>query len=213
MDPKGKASALTPPYRRDAQKGYLPSVPFPHAGPEPSGQAPRSFLKGNSFEDVHELGQRRLKVELRVNRLRKQIVLLKTSHEEISKDVGLLMEFMRDFIGHERSGLTSHKDIMDMIRRADLRFREIDQHVAQVGDNATQITRVATVLDEMVQGNRYGGSVVGPNASVFDLFQGSVSKGEFQFFDNKVSELKQFNTQQSSTKELCKHSTIKGHQN
>ena len=50
MDPKGKASAPTPPYRQDAQKGYLPSVPFPHAGPEPSGQAPRSFLKGNSLD-------------------------------------------------------------------------------------------------------------------------------------------------------------------
>ena len=50
MDPKGKAPAPTPPYRRDAQKGYLPSVPFPHAGPEPSDQAPRSFHKGNSLE-------------------------------------------------------------------------------------------------------------------------------------------------------------------
>ena len=50
MDPKGKAPAPTPPYRQDAQKGYLPSVPFPHAGPEPSGQALRSFLKGNSLE-------------------------------------------------------------------------------------------------------------------------------------------------------------------
>ena len=50
MDPKGKAPAPTRPYRRDAQKGYLPSVPFPHAGPEPSGQAPRSFLKENSLE-------------------------------------------------------------------------------------------------------------------------------------------------------------------
>ena len=51
MDPKGKASAPSPPYRQDAQKGYLPSVPFPHAGPEHSGQAPRSFLKGNSLDD------------------------------------------------------------------------------------------------------------------------------------------------------------------
>ena len=50
MEPKGKAPAPTPPYRQDAQKGYLPSVPFPHAGPEPSGHAPRSFLKGNSLE-------------------------------------------------------------------------------------------------------------------------------------------------------------------
>ena len=50
MDRKGTASAPTPPYRQDAQKGYLPSVPFPHAGPEPSGQAPRSFLKGNSLD-------------------------------------------------------------------------------------------------------------------------------------------------------------------
>ena len=50
MDPKGKAPAPGPPYRRDAQKGYLPSVPFPRAGPEPSGQAPRSFLKGNSLD-------------------------------------------------------------------------------------------------------------------------------------------------------------------
>ena len=152
---------------------------------------------GPQAQDVHELGQRRLKVELRVNKLRKQILLLKTSHEEISKDVGLLMEFIRDFIGHERSGLTSFKDTMDMIRQVDVRLREIDQHVAQVQDNATQITRVATVVDEMVQGIRYGGSVVEPNASVFDLFQGLVSKGEFQFFRNKVSELEQFNTQQS----------------
>ena len=50
MDPKGKASAPTPPYRQDAKKGYLPSVPSSHAGPEPSGYAPRSFLKGNSLE-------------------------------------------------------------------------------------------------------------------------------------------------------------------
>ena len=50
MDPKGKAPAPTPLYHRDAQKGYLPSVPFPHAGPEPSGQARRSFLKGNSLD-------------------------------------------------------------------------------------------------------------------------------------------------------------------
>ena len=52
MDPKGKAPAPTPPYRRDAQKGYLPSDPFPHAGPEPSGEAPRSFLKGKSLDRV-----------------------------------------------------------------------------------------------------------------------------------------------------------------
>ena len=52
MDPKGKAPAPTPPYRQDAQKGYLPSVPFPHAGPEPSGHAPWSILKGNSL-DLH----------------------------------------------------------------------------------------------------------------------------------------------------------------
>ena len=50
MDPKGKAPAPTPPYRQDAPKGYLPSVPFPHAGPEPSGQALRSFLKQNSLD-------------------------------------------------------------------------------------------------------------------------------------------------------------------
>ena len=55
MDPKGKASAPTPPYRRDAQKGYLPSVPFPHAGLELSSQAPRSFLKGNSLDDLVQL--------------------------------------------------------------------------------------------------------------------------------------------------------------
>ena len=55
MDPKGKASAPTPPYRQDAQKGYLLSVPFPHAGPEPSGQAPRSFLKGNRLDDLVQL--------------------------------------------------------------------------------------------------------------------------------------------------------------
>ena len=46
--PQDKASTPMPPYRQDAQKGYLPSVPFPHPGPEPSSQAPRSFLKGNS---------------------------------------------------------------------------------------------------------------------------------------------------------------------
>ena len=50
MDPKGKAPAPIPPYRQDAQKRYLPSVPFPHAGLEPSGHAPRSFLKGNSLD-------------------------------------------------------------------------------------------------------------------------------------------------------------------
>ena len=83
---------------------------------------------GPQAQDVHELGQRRLKVELRVNKLRNQILLLKTSHEEISKDVGLLMEFIRDFIGHERSGLTSLKDTMDMIRQVDVRLLEIDQH-------------------------------------------------------------------------------------
>ena len=152
---------------------------------------------GPQAQDVHELGQRRLKVELPVNKLRKQILPLKTSHEEISKDVGLLMEFIRDFIGHERSGLTSLKNTMDMIRQVDVRLRKIDQHVAQVQDNATQITRVATVVDEIVQGIRYDGSVVEPNASVFDLFQGLVSKGEFQLFRNKVSELEEFNTQQS----------------
>ena len=152
---------------------------------------------GPQAQDVHQLGQRRLKVELRVNKLRKQILLLETSHEEIPKDVGLLMEFIRDFIGHERSGPESLKDIMDMIRQVDVRLREIDQHVAQVQDNATQITRVATVVDEMVQEIRFGGSFVEPNASVFDLFQGSVSKGEFQLFCNKMSELEQFNTQQS----------------
>ena len=70
---------------------------------------------GPQAQHVHELGQRRLKVELRVNKLRKQILLLKTSHEGISKDVGLLMEFIRDLIGHERSGLTSLKETMDMI--------------------------------------------------------------------------------------------------
>ena len=50
MNPKGKASAPTPSYRQDARKEYLPSVPFPIAGPEPSGYAPRSFLKGNSLD-------------------------------------------------------------------------------------------------------------------------------------------------------------------
>ena len=54
MDPKGKATAPTPPYRRDAKKGYLPSDDLPHAGSEPSGYASRSFLKGNSL-DVWEL--------------------------------------------------------------------------------------------------------------------------------------------------------------
>ena len=51
MDPKGKAPAPIPPYRPDAQKGYLPSVPFPHAGPEPSGQTLQNILKGISLED------------------------------------------------------------------------------------------------------------------------------------------------------------------
>ena len=152
---------------------------------------------GPQAQDVHEIGQRRLKVELRVIKLCKQVLLLKTSHGEISKDVGLLMQFIRDFIGHERSDLTSLQDTMDMIRQVDVRLCEIDQHVAQVQNKATQITRVATVVDEMVQEIRYGGSVVEPNASVFDLFQGLVSKGKFQFFRNKVSELEQFNTQQS----------------
>ena len=50
MDPKIKAPASTPPYRQDAQKGYLPSVPFPHAGPEPSGQTLQNFLKGNTLD-------------------------------------------------------------------------------------------------------------------------------------------------------------------
>ena len=50
MDPKGKAPAPIPAYRPDAQKGYLPSVPFPHAGPEPSGQTLRNILKGNSLD-------------------------------------------------------------------------------------------------------------------------------------------------------------------
>ena len=50
MDPKGKAPAPIPPYRPDAQKGYLPSVPFPHAGPEPSGQTLQNILKGNSLD-------------------------------------------------------------------------------------------------------------------------------------------------------------------
>ena len=50
MDPKGKATAPTPPYRRDAKKGYLPADDLPHAGPKPSGYAPRSFLKGNSLD-------------------------------------------------------------------------------------------------------------------------------------------------------------------
>ena len=153
--------------------------------------------QGPQAQDVHELGQRRSKVELPMNELRKQILLLKTSHEKISEDVGLLMEFIRDFIGHERSGLTSLKDTMDMIRRVDVRLREIDQHVAEVQDNSRQIMRVATVVDEMVQGIRYGGSVVEPNASVFDLFPGLVSNGEFPFFRTKMSELEQFNTQQT----------------
>ena len=144
---------------------------------------------GPQAEDVHELEQRRLKVELRVKKLRKQILLLITSHEEISTDLGLLMEFIRDLIAHERSGLTSLKDTMDMIQQVVVRLREIDPHVAQVQDNATQLTRVATVVDEMVQGIRYGGSVVEPNASVSDLFQGFVS-----IFRSKVSELEQFNT-------------------
>ena len=67
MDPKGKTSAPTPPYRRDAQKGYLPSVPFPHAGPEPSGQAPQSFLKGNSLEGLCKEVDQKLRT-LGVNR-------------------------------------------------------------------------------------------------------------------------------------------------
>ena len=50
MDPKGKATAPTPPYRRDTKKEYLPSDDLPHASPEPSGYAPRSFLSGNSLD-------------------------------------------------------------------------------------------------------------------------------------------------------------------
>ena len=50
MDPKGKAAAPTPLYNRDANKGYLPSHDLPHAGPEPSGYAPRSFLSGKSLD-------------------------------------------------------------------------------------------------------------------------------------------------------------------
>ena len=50
MDPKGKTTAPTPPYQRDAKKGYLPSDDFPHAGPQPSGYAPWSFRKGNSLD-------------------------------------------------------------------------------------------------------------------------------------------------------------------
>ena len=50
MDPKGKATAPTPPYRRDAKKGYLPSDDLPHAGPEPSSYAPGRFLSGNSLD-------------------------------------------------------------------------------------------------------------------------------------------------------------------
>ena len=50
MDPKGKGPAPTPPYRQDARKGYLPSDDLPHAGPEPSGYAPRSFLSGKSLD-------------------------------------------------------------------------------------------------------------------------------------------------------------------
>ena len=49
--PHGNASsAPIPPYRPDTQKGYLPSVPFPHAGPEPSGQTLQNILKGNSLD-------------------------------------------------------------------------------------------------------------------------------------------------------------------
>ena len=50
MDPNGKATSPTPPYRRDAKKGYLPSDDFPHAGSEPYGYAPWSFLEGNSLD-------------------------------------------------------------------------------------------------------------------------------------------------------------------
>ena len=50
MDPEGKATAPTSPYRQDAKKGYLPSDDLPHVGPEPPGYAPRSFLSGNSLD-------------------------------------------------------------------------------------------------------------------------------------------------------------------
>ena len=50
MDPKGKAPTPTPPYRQDASKGYLPSDDIPHADPEPSGYAPRSFLSRKGLE-------------------------------------------------------------------------------------------------------------------------------------------------------------------
>ena len=50
MDPKGKAPAPTPPYCQDANKELLPSDNLPHAGPEPSGYAPRSFLSKKSLD-------------------------------------------------------------------------------------------------------------------------------------------------------------------
>ena len=50
MDPKGTATAPTPSYRREAKKRYLPSDDLPHAGLEPSGYTPRSFVKGNSLD-------------------------------------------------------------------------------------------------------------------------------------------------------------------
>ena len=50
MEPKGKAPAPTPPYRQDANKGFLPSNDLPHAGPEPSGYALRSFRNKKSLD-------------------------------------------------------------------------------------------------------------------------------------------------------------------
>ena len=55
MDPKGKATAPTPRYGQDAKKGYLPSDDLLHAGPEPSGYAPRSFLSGNSLDMASQM--------------------------------------------------------------------------------------------------------------------------------------------------------------
>ena len=55
MDSKGKVTALTPPYRQDAKKGYLPLDDSPHAGPEPSGYAPWRFLTGNSSDSCKKV--------------------------------------------------------------------------------------------------------------------------------------------------------------
>ena len=48
--PQGQGLSTDLLHTARTQRRDTPSVPFPHAGPEPSGYAPRSFLKGKSLE-------------------------------------------------------------------------------------------------------------------------------------------------------------------